>query len=162
MVQRRQRERSLFEVFLPDGHKLWPDWLRRIDTLLEDEVAIDTVVQALEARWPHRKVANASDQPLRCHSDHRGSGHCRFTIVAALLSLCFQIGSAVLRAGDIGNYSGTWVTDARASSRSRPPCWTKKAARNIARCSGASSRSARHSRPSDAVRHAPRSRGQDV
>ena len=28
MVQRRQRERSLFEVFLPDGHKLWPDWLR--------------------------------------------------------------------------------------------------------------------------------------
>lgn len=25
MVQRRQRERSLFEVLLPDGHKLWPD-----------------------------------------------------------------------------------------------------------------------------------------
>ncbi len=44
MVQRRQRERSLFEVFLPDGHKLWPDWLRRIDTLLEDEAVIDTVV----------------------------------------------------------------------------------------------------------------------
>jgi hypothetical protein len=37
MVQRRQRERSLFEVLLPDGHKLWPDWLRKIDTLLEDE-----------------------------------------------------------------------------------------------------------------------------
>jgi len=37
MVQRRQRERSLFEVLLPDGHELWPDWLRRIDTLLEDE-----------------------------------------------------------------------------------------------------------------------------
>ena len=37
MVRRRQRERSLFEVLLPDGHKLWPDWLRRIDTLLEDE-----------------------------------------------------------------------------------------------------------------------------
>ena len=36
MVQRRQRERSLFEVLLPDGHKLGPDWLRRIDTLLED------------------------------------------------------------------------------------------------------------------------------
>jgi hypothetical protein len=48
MVQRRQRERSLFEVFLADGHKLWPDWLRRIDTLLEDEAVIDTVVQALE------------------------------------------------------------------------------------------------------------------
>jgi IS5 family transposase len=55
MVQRRQRERSLFEVLLPDGHKLWPDWLRRIDTLLEDEAVIDTVVQALEARWPHSR-----------------------------------------------------------------------------------------------------------
>ena len=40
MVQRRQRERSLFEVLLPDGHKLWPDWLRTIDTLLEDEAVI--------------------------------------------------------------------------------------------------------------------------
>ena len=40
MVRRRKRERSLFEVLLPDGHKLWPDWLRRIDTLLEDEAVI--------------------------------------------------------------------------------------------------------------------------
>ena len=55
MVQRRQRERSLFEVFLPDGHKLWPDWLRRIDTLLEDEAVIETVAQALEARWPQSR-----------------------------------------------------------------------------------------------------------
>ena len=37
MVRRRQRERSLFEVLLTDGHKLWPNWLRRIDTLLDDE-----------------------------------------------------------------------------------------------------------------------------
>jgi len=55
MVQRRQRERSLFEVLLPDGHKLWPDWLRRIDTLLEDDAVIDTVAQALEARWPQSR-----------------------------------------------------------------------------------------------------------
>jgi transposase, IS5 family len=55
MVQRRQRERSLFEVFLPDGHKLWPDWLQRIDTLLEDEAVIETVAQALEARWPQSR-----------------------------------------------------------------------------------------------------------
>jgi transposase, IS5 family len=55
MVQRRQRERSLFEVLLPDGHKLWPDWLRRIDTLLEDEAVIETVAQALEARWPQSR-----------------------------------------------------------------------------------------------------------
>jgi IS5 family transposase len=52
MVQRRQRERSLFEVLLPDGHKLWPDWLRRIDTLLEDDAVIEPVAQALARRWP--------------------------------------------------------------------------------------------------------------
>lgn len=55
MVQRTQRERSLFEVLLPDGHKLWPDWLRKIDTLLEDEAVIDVVVRALEARWPQSR-----------------------------------------------------------------------------------------------------------
>jgi transposase, IS5 family len=55
MVRRRQRERSLFEVLLPDGHKLWPDWLRRIDTLLEDEAVIEVVAQALETRWPHSR-----------------------------------------------------------------------------------------------------------
>ena len=55
MVQRRQRERSLFEVLLPDGHKLWPDWLRRIDTALEDEAVIDVVAGALEKRWPQSR-----------------------------------------------------------------------------------------------------------
>ena len=55
MVQRRQRERSLFEVLLPDGHKLWPDWLRKIDTLLEDEAMIEVVAQGLEARWPQSR-----------------------------------------------------------------------------------------------------------
>src|SRR6266851_9274670 len=55
MVQRRQRERSLFEVLLPDGHKLWPDWLRQIDTLLEDEAVIEVVAQGLETRWPQSR-----------------------------------------------------------------------------------------------------------
>jgi IS5 family transposase len=55
MVQRRQHERSLFEVLLPDGHKLWPDWLRRIDTALEDEAVIEVVAQALEKRWPQSR-----------------------------------------------------------------------------------------------------------
>jgi transposase, IS5 family len=55
MVRRRQRERSLFEVLLPDGHKLWPDWLRRIDTVLEDETVLEVVVQALEVRWPQSR-----------------------------------------------------------------------------------------------------------
>lgn len=52
MVRRRQPQRSLFEVLLPDSDKLWPAWLRRIDTLLEDDAVIDTVVSALEQRWP--------------------------------------------------------------------------------------------------------------
>lgn len=55
MVQRRQRERSLFEVLLPDGHKLWPAWLRKIDTLLEDEAVIETVARGLESRWPQSR-----------------------------------------------------------------------------------------------------------
>ena len=55
MVQRRQRERSLFEVLLPDGHKLWPEWLRKIDTLLEDEGVIEAVARGLEARWPQSR-----------------------------------------------------------------------------------------------------------
>jgi IS5 family transposase len=55
MVLRRQRERSLFEVLLPDGHKLWPAWLRKIDTLLEDEAVIEVVAQALEIRWPQSR-----------------------------------------------------------------------------------------------------------
>jgi IS5 family transposase len=40
---------------LPDGHKLWPDWLRKIDTLLEDEAVIEVVAHALEARWPQSR-----------------------------------------------------------------------------------------------------------
>jgi transposase, IS5 family len=55
MVQRRKRDRSLFEVLLPDGHKLWPDWLRKIDTLLEDEAVTEVVAQALETRWPQSR-----------------------------------------------------------------------------------------------------------
>lgn len=55
MVRRRQRERSLFEVLLPDADKLWPAWLKRIDTLLEDEAVMDTVATALEQRWPQSR-----------------------------------------------------------------------------------------------------------
>ena len=64
MVQRKQRERSLFEVLLPDGHKLWPDWLRKIDTLLEDEAVIDVVAQALEARWPQSRRRGRPGTPV--------------------------------------------------------------------------------------------------
>jgi IS5 family transposase len=34
---------------------LWPDWLRKIDLLLEDEAVIEVVAQALEARWPQNR-----------------------------------------------------------------------------------------------------------
>jgi IS5 family transposase len=64
MVQRRQRERSLFEVLLPDGHKLWPDWLRKIDTLLEDEAVIEVVAHALEARWPQSRRRGRLGTPV--------------------------------------------------------------------------------------------------
>src|SRR5919201_5721342 len=64
MVQRRQRERSLFEVLLPDGHKLWPQWLRKIDTLLEDEAVIEVVAQALEKRWPQSRRRGRLGTPV--------------------------------------------------------------------------------------------------
>ncbi len=55
MVRRRQRQRSLWEVVLPDAASLWPAALRRIDALLEDEAVIDTVAHALDARWPQSR-----------------------------------------------------------------------------------------------------------
>jgi hypothetical protein len=55
-----QEDRSLFEVLLPDSDKLWPDWLKRIDTLLEDEAVIDTVASALEKLIRRRIVGHAT------------------------------------------------------------------------------------------------------
>ena len=47
MVRRAYRQRSLVEVLLPDADKLWDSTLRRIDALLEDEVLVDRVAEAL-------------------------------------------------------------------------------------------------------------------
>jgi len=63
MVRRRKQDRSLFEVLLPDSDKLWPDWLKRIDTLLEDEAVIETVASALEARWPKSRTRGRAGTP---------------------------------------------------------------------------------------------------
>jgi IS5 family transposase len=63
MVRRRKQDRSLFEVLLPDSDKLWPDWLKRIDTLLEDEAVIDTVATALEQRWPKSRTRGREGTP---------------------------------------------------------------------------------------------------
>jgi transposase, IS5 family len=50
MVQRDYRQRSVFEVWLPDGDKLWDPELRAIDTVLEDDELVDHVVEALARR----------------------------------------------------------------------------------------------------------------
>ncbi|MBI1876343.1 MAG: ISNCY family transposase [Acidobacteria bacterium] len=55
MVRRRQRERSVWEVVLPDADKLWPDALRRMDRLIDDEALAEVVANALERRWPHSR-----------------------------------------------------------------------------------------------------------
>ena len=63
MVRRRKQDRSLFEVLLPDSDKLWPAWLKRIDTLLEDEAVIDTVASGLEQRWPQSRTRGREGTP---------------------------------------------------------------------------------------------------
>jgi IS5 family transposase len=63
MVRRRKQDRSLFEVLLPDSDKLWPAWLKRIDTLLEDEAVVDTVAAALEQRWPQSRKRGRPGTP---------------------------------------------------------------------------------------------------
>jgi IS5 family transposase len=52
MVRRKHVQRSVFEVLLPDGDKLWDPALRRIDEVLEDEELVDLVADALERRRP--------------------------------------------------------------------------------------------------------------
>lgn len=54
----------LFEVFLPDGHKLWPAWLRQIDQLLEDEAVIDVIADALAQRWPQSRRRGRPGTPV--------------------------------------------------------------------------------------------------
>jgi IS5 family transposase len=63
MVIRRKQDRSLFEGLLPDSDKLWPAWLKRIDTLLENEAVIDTIAAALEQRWPQSRTRGRAGTP---------------------------------------------------------------------------------------------------
>jgi IS5 family transposase len=50
MVRRKHAQRSVFEVLLPDGDKLWDPALRRIDEVLDDEELVDLVADALGRR----------------------------------------------------------------------------------------------------------------
>jgi IS5 family transposase len=52
MVRRTHRQRSVFEVLLPDGDKLWDPALRRIDAALDDETLVELIAAALERRYP--------------------------------------------------------------------------------------------------------------
>src|SRR5436309_10067899 len=52
MVRCAHRQRSVFEVLLPDGDKLWDPALRRIDAALEDETLVELIAEALERRYP--------------------------------------------------------------------------------------------------------------
>ena len=52
MVRRAYAQRSIFELLLPDGDKLWDDALRAIDEILDDEALVDVVEAALRRRRP--------------------------------------------------------------------------------------------------------------
>jgi transposase, IS5 family len=52
MVRRTYAQRSVFEVLLPDGDKLWDDELREIDAVLDDEDIVDLVDARLRRRRP--------------------------------------------------------------------------------------------------------------
>lgn len=52
MVRRAYAQRSVFEVLLPDGDKLWSTELRTIDEILDDDELVDLVDAALRRRHP--------------------------------------------------------------------------------------------------------------
>jgi transposase, IS5 family len=55
MVRRAYQQRSLVEVLLPDADKLWDPTLRQIDALLDDDVLVDRVTEALAQRHPQSR-----------------------------------------------------------------------------------------------------------
>ncbi len=65
MVRRAYRQRSLVEVLLPDSDKLWDSTLRQIDALLDDDVLVDRVAEALAKRHPQSRRRVARERPPR-------------------------------------------------------------------------------------------------
>ena len=55
MVRRAYQQRSLVEVLLPDSDKLWDSTLRQIDVVLDDDVLVDRVAEALAQRHPQSR-----------------------------------------------------------------------------------------------------------
>ena len=64
MIQRAYRQRSLVEVLLPDGDKLWDDELRTIDAVLDDDVIVDRVAEALRGRRPLSAIRGRLGTPV--------------------------------------------------------------------------------------------------
>jgi len=63
MVRRAFQQRSVFEVLLPDGDKLWEPELRQIDTVLDDDALIERVAEALETRRPKSRTRGRLGTP---------------------------------------------------------------------------------------------------
>ncbi len=63
MVRREYAQRSVFEVLLPDGEKLWDPTLRRIDEVLDDEALLDLVADALGRRRPMSRIRGRLGPP---------------------------------------------------------------------------------------------------
>src|SRR5881296_2355826 len=63
MVRRAYRQRSLVEVLLPDADKLWDSTLRQIDALLDDDVLVDRVTEALAQRHPQSQCRGRLGTP---------------------------------------------------------------------------------------------------
>src|SRR4029450_184661 len=81
MVRRALRPPSLVEVLLPDADKLWDATLRRIDALLDDDVLVDRVAEALAQRHPESSAPGPpGDSPGRRAPDvglrHLHDGSC--------------------------------------------------------------------------------------
>ncbi len=64
MVRRAYAQRSLVEVLLPDGDKLWDAELRAIDAILDDEDIVDLVDAALRRRRPQSSSRGRLGTPV--------------------------------------------------------------------------------------------------
>src|SRR6266481_3221340 len=63
MIRRAHVQRSLLEVLLPDGDKLWDEELREIDAVLDDEEIVDLVDAALRRRRPQSRCRGRLGTP---------------------------------------------------------------------------------------------------
>src|SRR5712664_2606229 len=64
MIRRAHVQRSLLEVLLPDGDKLWDEELREIDAVLDDEEIVDLVDAALRRRRPKSATRGRLGTPV--------------------------------------------------------------------------------------------------